>query len=407
MTSRDWVTWPTSHQSQQISTLFFSFLFFSFTPISLSYFSLSLSFLSYSYSSICTRKFFFFGRIIWLKVLSSGSGEEFSIFFSPYRLLAIYRFTSSSSHFFVPLYSWMAFKCFLKGKRKHIAPFKESSSFCSLILLFLLLLFFLHVENVKEKQRSKCVASMTPNLFSSSLYSFRTLTVAGNAIPCSRSAFQHVYQLEVRGRMEILHFNTNQTFIFHFIGMSYESISTRSWKWRSMFTYISIIEAKCFYWFFFFQNSAYLAWRHGRLVVNKSAAFNLFCFFLFVAPLLLFRHRYSLFCCDYECTKVFNEMTPLRNKLGTMFDEYHKTIWRLKDPSNLAVTRILFGEVWMSFYEYLWCCWPIEFLQGFSWQWISTLNGASLKWTTGLGTLSFATFLYLISSNLWLSNGCV
>jgi hypothetical protein len=33
------------------------------------------------------------------------------------------------------------------------------------------------------------------------------------------------------------------------------------------------------------------------------------------------------------------------NKLGMFLDKCHQAAWRLKDPSNLAVTRILFGEI--------------------------------------------------------------
>lgn len=41
--------------------------------------------------------------------------------------------------------------------------------------------------------------------------------------------------------------------------------------------------------------------------------------------------------------KVFNKMKTLRHKLATMLDL--ESMWMLKDPSNLAVIRILFGEV--------------------------------------------------------------
>ena len=37
------------------------------------------------------------------------------------------------------------------------------------------------------------------------------------------------------------------------------------------------------------------------------------------------------------------------NKLGMVLDKCHQATWRLKDPSNLAVTRILFGEI-LSFH---------------------------------------------------------
>ena len=105
------------------STLFLLFFFSSFH----SHLSLSLF-----YSSICTRKFFF-GRIIWLKVLSFSlfeTGRGIFYFFSsssfPNQHLPVYRFTSSSSHFSLPLYSWIPLKkSFLKketsrhSKRAH------------------------------------------------------------------------------------------------------------------------------------------------------------------------------------------------------------------------------------------------------------------------------------------------
>ena len=158
VTSRARVTWPPSDQSQHFQLFFFSFFFSSFH----SHLSLSLF-----YSSICTRKFFF-GRIIWLKVLSFSlfeTGRGIFYFFSsssfPNQHLPVYRFTSSSSHFSLPLYSWIPFKKIF-FKKGNIAPFKESSSFCSLILLFL---FFDMSKMGKKKRRKNSVRNMLARFF--------------------------------------------------------------------------------------------------------------------------------------------------------------------------------------------------------------------------------------------------
>ncbi|KZS07639.1 Gamma-glutamyl carboxylase [Daphnia magna] len=98
----------------------------------------------------------------------------------------------------------------------------------------------------------------------------------------------------------------------------------------------------------FALNSAFHAWRHGWLVVNKLSIISLL-FSVFYTFFSLYNPKFpsSLFLLLLRPHKAFDKkMTAPRtiiNKLGMISDKCHQAAWQLKDPSNLAVTRILFG----------------------------------------------------------------
>lgn len=99
----------------------------------------------------------------------------------------------------------------------------------------------------------------------------------------------------------------------------------------------------------FALNSAFHAWRHGWLVVNKLSIISLL-FSVFYTFFSLYNPKFpsSLFLLLLRPHKAFDKkMTAPRtiiNKLGMISDKCHQAAWQLKDPSNLAVTRILFGK---------------------------------------------------------------
>lgn len=77
-------------------------------------------------------------------------------------------------------------------------------------------------------------------------------------------------------------------------------------------------------------------WPGGRKQVH--GVLNLLLFFVYA-----FVFWASLKMLLLRAHKVFDEMKALGHKLATVLD--HESMWLLKDPSNLAVTRILFGKL--------------------------------------------------------------
>lgn len=85
---------------------------------------------------------------------------------------------------------------------------------------------------------------------------------------------------------------------------------------------------------------------------------------------------------------------------------YFQNLWVLKDPSSLAITRIMFGISRIRLINRIIWTW-FEFFQGCWWWLTSHTNEDLLNWITGLVTQENATSLSLTFWSHYLFHGCV